>query len=347
MIGAVIFIVILLVSTMTGGPEAPPPAGSDGTQGQPGDAAGKPPAPPEDLIETVVAKVTIPKQKQIKPEMIDVVKVPSSLRSSDAVTNVKDVLDHYSLVRIFEKEQILRVRLGESASADVGMAYVIGRGKRAVSVPMQTDRAVGGYVSPGTTVDILGTFRTTGGMITRRVLSKKKILAINDKHIIEKAGAKPAPKAPEPGKDGEPAKEQGFQQIENIQSVTFELSPVEGEKLLMASQNGSLTLEIVHPESASTELRPVHEGQFKTEPGQDAAATEATPTQQVGPPPVRMVEIIRYKTKDVQAVGVRPPTTSAPAGAVATGTPPAVAPQAPSATVQGQLPVGQAPSPRQ
>ncbi|MBI3891839.1 MAG: Flp pilus assembly protein CpaB [Candidatus Wallbacteria bacterium] len=348
--GGMIFLVMLAQFMMSGPePTAPPqgPAGSDGPK--PGTPGG-PPAAVEDFLDAVVAKVTIPKQTKIKPEMIDVAKIPASLRHSDAATSVKDVLDHFSLVKIFEKEQILKVRLGESTSADVGLAYVISRGKRAVSIPITTDRAVGGYVNPGMTVDVLGTFRSGTGTLTRRVLSHKKILAINDKHIIEKGGTKSPVKSTEPGKENEPAKDQGFQQIDGIQSVTFELDPQEGEKLLMAAQNTSLSLEIVHPDSADTPIAPVDQTMYTMPPGREPApgqpgAQPGQPGQPQGPPPVQMVEVIRYKSKEMQAVGLTPLVTSTPPAPGVTGTASAVTPTATPPGAPGQLVPAPAPTP--
>lgn len=322
-IAAVLILVLLAMSQMTGTQDPQRPSGtSDGT---PGGITQTAPAADEETSSVVTATVNIPKQRKIRPEMIKLTKVPVSLRHTDAATDTKQVIDHFSLVGIFEKEQILLQRLGESSSADVGMSYVIQRGKRAVSLPIRTENAVGGYISPGMLVDILGSFRAATGVITKPVLQRVKILAINDKYIIEKTTGKPPPKAPEPGKEAEAQKSEGFQQIDNIQTVTFEVSPDEAEKLLLSSANAQLFLQIVNQESGA-ELPPgevsesdVREFKRPVTTALETPIATAPVSDQPQQPVIHQYEIIRYTTKEMQTVAENP-LTSQTAQVTTTGT---------------------------
>ncbi|MBI4871294.1 MAG: Flp pilus assembly protein CpaB [Candidatus Riflebacteria bacterium] len=312
MIAGAIFLGAFVFSYLNG-PQESTPATPDGSATAPGAEPVTPAT--EQEVDAVQAVVNIRKHTRIHPEMIAMTKVPISLRHTDAATEVKQVVDRFALVNIYPKEQVLMARLGETSSADVGLSYVLQRGKRAVSIPITTDRAVGGYISPGMVVDILGTFRGPAGLITKPVMQAAKILAINDKHIVEKATVKPAPTpAPQPGAEQEARKDTGFDVIDNISTVTFETSAEDAERLILASANSQLHLEIVNPDNARGESIPeVHEAELKqlkkpTAPIDQPLATQQAP---VGPPQptIHKYEIIRYKSKETQTVAEIPPTS--------------------------------------
>ncbi len=292
--GAVMIAILGILNLFTGGEEPEvelptKPAVEEATEG---------------TVKVIVAKVTIDKQTRIKESMLETIEVPISQAQSGGATSVKSVLDNFSMVRIFEREQLLMARLGESSSADVGLAYVLQRNKRAFSIRMSTDRAVGGYIAPGMIVDIIGAFTTQSGPVTRPVLQRVKILAINDNHIVSRDGKQPKVQADpnDPNKKAE-----GFDQINPVQTVTFELTPVEAEKLMLAATSATLHMEIVHPDAAVEQLDVVN---IELVTGPDKRPEPGAPPSE-GPAPIieKKYEIIRFNQTSQQSVKIFPETT--------------------------------------
>ncbi|MGO8814377.1 MAG: Flp pilus assembly protein CpaB [Terriglobia bacterium] len=104
--------------------------------------------------------------------------------------------------------------------AGAGLSVAIPDGMRAVSVGVDDVVAVAGFVTPGTLVDVLVTGTTGGGSITRTILEHVKVLTVGQ----------------------EVASENGKPQKGTV--VTLLLSPEDGEKLTLASQEGKIHLAL-------------------------------------------------------------------------------------------------------
>jgi pilus assembly protein CpaB len=110
--------------------------------------------------------------------------------------------------------------------AHAGLASVIDPTRRAISVKVDPVIGVAGFVVPGTRVDVLVTIMPDYGdkPVSKVILQDVEVLAIDQK--VEEA------------KEGEP---------ELVQVVTFELDPVQTEKLTHAFHNGRLQLALRNP----------------------------------------------------------------------------------------------------
>ena len=74
--------------------------------------------------------------------------VPVSMKPQDAFTRIEEVTDRPVIAAIMKDEPILRQRLAERGSG-AGLAPIIPRGFRAVSVRVNDVIGVAGYVEPG------------------------------------------------------------------------------------------------------------------------------------------------------------------------------------------------------
>lgn len=117
----------------------------------------------------------------------------------------------------------------ETAEGPEGLAGVVRRRGRAVSIPLGEAGAVGGWVRPNDHVDVLGTFRdpSTHEMTTVTLLQNVVVLA---------TGAE----AGRFGGAGEGARSFG--------NVSLLVLPEEAEMLVLAQELGSLSLALRHPE---------------------------------------------------------------------------------------------------
>lgn len=203
----------------------------------------------EERVPVVIARVDLPARTRTTAGMMELVWVPASVRHSDAATNVKCLLDHQLLVDVLAREQLLLGWFGES-SRWCGKPSRRPGPLRAVSIPITMDRAVGGYVDVDQHVDVIGTFRTPRGLVTKPVVRSVRVLAINGRPLeirnSEPPTAVSAVSVWSPLRTHPPA---GFGVYHHdIQAVTLEVTPEEAEKLALAVRTTQLHLAIMNPD---------------------------------------------------------------------------------------------------
>ena len=132
-------------------------------------------------------------------------------------------------------------------------------GMRAVTLRLDKVRGVAGFITQGDYVDLIGSFSAEGRNITKYVLTKVKILAMNTVFVatnapLDKDGKPlPSPAAdaapPQPGASPTPAQQQARDRIQGqeVSLVTFEVPPAEAERLIVASEQARLYLVLRSP----------------------------------------------------------------------------------------------------
>jgi pilus assembly protein CpaB len=124
-------------------------------------------------------------------------------------------------------EPITEARLAPTSVTTGGVAAIISMNKRAMSVKVDKVVGVSGYLHPGNRVDVLVTLNQQKGEVTSPVT---KIVLEN---ILVLASG---PEFTEPKKKGEkPAQ---------VDVITLEVTPQEGEKLALAATEGKLQLAL-------------------------------------------------------------------------------------------------------
>ena len=122
-------------------------------------------------------------------------------------------------------EPIFESALAPSSIKSGGMAAVVQPNKRAMAVKVDKVVGVSGFVYPGNRVDILVTLQDPGhdkGAITKTVLENMLVLATGVD--VEKTGKQEKPS--------------------QVDVITLEVTPVEGEKLALAATQGKLQLAL-------------------------------------------------------------------------------------------------------
>lgn len=130
------------------------------------------------------------------------------------------------LYPIKANELILESRLAPSSIKGGGMAAVVSKGKRAMAVKVDKVVGVSGFVYPGNRVDILVTMKTAGGegqnALTKIVLENVLVLATGAE--VDTSGKQEKPT--------------------QVDVITLEVTPEEGEKLALAASEGKLQLAL-------------------------------------------------------------------------------------------------------
>jgi len=131
------------------------------------------------------------------------------------------------LYPIKANEPILESRLAPTSMKSGGMAAVVGKDKRAMAVKVDKVVGVSGFVFPGNRVDILVTMTMKSGgegqnALTKIVLENVLVLATGSE--VDTSGKQEKPT--------------------QVDVITLEVTPEEGEKLALAASEGKLQLAL-------------------------------------------------------------------------------------------------------
>jgi len=182
----------------------------------------------EKLLDVVVATVDIDPRQIITSEMIEVKKMPEQFAHPLAFSSSKEIVGKVAKERILSGEAILKNRVLKERDSS-RLSSMIPPGKRAVTVSVNGVSGVAGMLQPGDFVDIMATFdeNIAGEDITTLFLQNIEILAVAQE--IES----------KENKDKEKAKG-GKEET----TITFLVTPWEGEQLALAGEKGILRLAL-------------------------------------------------------------------------------------------------------
>ena len=172
------------------------------------------------MINVVYAATGLPVGARVRAADVKLVAVPVSVRPHDSFSRVEDVIDRPVIATIVQNEPILKERLAEPGSG-AGLAPMIPRGFRAVSVRVNDVIGVAGSVQPGMKVDVLVTGHPPQSeeTFTRTVLQNIPVLS--------------AGQVLQPDSKG---------QAINATVVTLQVTPHEAEMLTLATDGGHIQL---------------------------------------------------------------------------------------------------------
>ncbi len=158
--------------------------------------------------------------------------LPEMVPPTEVFGDLETVVGRTPKAQILTNEPVRKERLA-SAEAGVGLNALIRKGMRAMTVQVDDQSGVGGFIQPGNYVDVIVTIRPddqTGRSkwATETILSGIPVLT------VASTTPKEAPKDDE-AKRRTPARKQK-------PSVTLELSPEQAEKLALAVSKGDIHL---------------------------------------------------------------------------------------------------------
>jgi len=152
------------------------------------------------------------------------VKVPSVATPEGSFNSLEKVVGRVTLTRIAAREPIINSRLATEGSS-AGLSAIIPEGYRAMSVRVDDEVGIAGFVMPGTLVDVLAVItpqNNTQGPISKIVLQNIKVLAS--------------------GQDLDQPKNE--REANSVRSVTLQVTPEQAEKLNLSASEGRLRLAL-------------------------------------------------------------------------------------------------------
>jgi pilus assembly protein CpaB len=171
----------------------------------------------------VIAATDIPLGTRIEAQHITLVRYPNELVPDQAMVQESEVLGRVSIGDIPAKTPVLSRQLA-GLGAQPGLSGVTPAGMRAVSVRVDEASSVGGFVSPGTYVDVIAIMQPQldgAHQVSKVILQKVRVLA-GGQQMKNSSEGKPS----------------------LVNTVTLEVTPAQAEKLKLAEAEGRLQLSI-------------------------------------------------------------------------------------------------------
>ena len=231
----------------------------------------------QEPIALIVAAKDLPEGTAVEAIHLTTANVPQQFAQPYAVRTPEELVGKVTLAPIAAGEQVLLNKLRRPEEAPIGSALstLMPKGKRAVTITVDTITGVGGFVRPGDMVDVLWTVRMPqagqeeGQVVTLTLFQDVPALAIGH----EVAGGSSGPKS---------SKERAEEPSAFL--VTLALTPQEAALLLYVREQGRIQLSLrprgdkgqqvnVPPAGMSTLMQSVL--------GKDAVAPPPKPTRNV------------------------------------------------------------------
>jgi len=231
----------------------------------------------------VVAALPIPLGTPLKAEDLQVKQWPEDLAPDSSYQDLNAVIGRVMKTEVIAGEPILSTKLAPTGSGG-GVPGLIPAGMRAFTVAVNVVSGVGGFILPGTRVDVLATVSPSGmknGTTTKTILQNVEVLAVDQ--TFNKNSEEPLV----------------------VKSVTLVVSPDEAEKLALASNEGKL--QLVLRNGADLEMRitdGVKISQFNGQaepppPGPRVILPQPAPekVEEEEEAPTRVVEVLRANVR--------------------------------------------------
>ena len=186
-----------------------------------------------DLRQVVIAKIDIQEMDTIDDRKIQITTVPGSYVMPGAFSKIEDLYNTIATTPIKKGEQITSPRV-TYPGGKTGLSRQISEGKRAISIQISEDEAVGKLIKPGDRVDILSLLDYGSGRI--EMMKVKTVL--QDVYVLA-TGKRVTNEIPLVGlKVDKEIKRLNLNTYTNFNTITFELSPSESQKLLFLRKVG-------------------------------------------------------------------------------------------------------------
>jgi len=191
-------------------------------------------------VPVVVAAEGIPVGARLTSDQLRVVAWPSSNQVPGAFSNPKDLVDRGTIATIAENEPITAYKVA-GPEAGAGLPPIIPAGMRAISVRVNEVVGVAGFVVPGTRVDVIVSVNDPGAgngaePMARTVISNVLVLTAGTRY------------------DRQPAN--GNEEPQRASVVTLAVLPEDGERIALASVQGTLSLALRNPVDADPTQTP-------------------------------------------------------------------------------------------
>jgi len=186
-------------------------------------------------VDVVVAAKDLEEGTALEPTHLKTAAIPEAFVQPYSARTVGDVVGRVTMAPVAEGEQLLlnKLRRPDAVPRDATLSRLTPKGKRAVTIAVDTISGVGGFIQPGDAVDVLWTIRVPspgqatiptsqpqGDLVTLTLFQDVPVLAV---------GGQIKPQAMRPSA---------------ADTVTLALTPQETSFLLFAREQGRIQLSL-------------------------------------------------------------------------------------------------------
>src|SRR5262245_61171790 len=176
------------------------------------------------LGRIVIATVEIPLGEKITLDQLTSVQLPADAIPHRSFASPDKLVDRVTSTRVAAREPLTVSRLAPEG-ATAGLSGLIPPGYRALTVKVDDEAGIAGFLYPGTIVDVLAVINPGGGndqSVSKIVLQNIKVLASGSELDQRENGREP----------------------ENVKTVTLLVTPEQAESLTLSSTEGRLRLAL-------------------------------------------------------------------------------------------------------
>jgi pilus assembly protein CpaB len=182
----------------------------------------------------VVAALAIPFGQQIDEAYVRVIQWPRDGVPDGSFESTDEVIDKVANQRIMPGEVVFESRIVDHASGST-LSSIIAPNKRALTVRVNDVIGVAGFLLPGNHVDVIASHKHNrkDKTHTHTILRSLKVLAVDQSASADKE--KPVV----------------------VRAVTLEVTPKQAERLVQATEEGSVQLALRNPNDLIVKIAPV------------------------------------------------------------------------------------------
>lgn len=187
---------------------------------------------PHKKITVVTAARELTQGVTLKADDLVVKEIPEELLPDLTFVGSDEVVGRVPTERILAGEILREERLADP-QAGKGLNAIIPQGMRALSLNLNNEAAVSGFLNPGNFVDVLLTVSSEGAPVTTVTLEQAVLVVAVDDRLDEfkGSGRKTKGKGGSGGAKGRP-------------SVTLAVTPQQGERIVHANNQGNISLTL-------------------------------------------------------------------------------------------------------
>ncbi len=227
------------------------------------------------LVKVVVASKPLDTGTPLTADDLTLIDWPSNAPIDGTFHKPEDLNGRIVMYPIAFKEPV-REGLLAAPGATVGLTAKIPDGMRAVAIVTNEVNNVSGFLLPGSHVDVLVSFRQDGAKdpMTTTVLQDIQVLSTGEKL--------------QPDVNGKP---------QNVKVVTLLLSPDDSEKLLLATNQGTVQFVLRNASDQDKPvIKPVNMKELQTgaTPATPVVVARKAPTAAAPPKPANIYEVETY-----------------------------------------------------
>lgn len=205
-------------------------------------------------VDVVVAVKDIPAESLIEPGLLTFAKVPERFAQPYSVRDPNQLFGLVTVADIAAGEQVLtnKIKRPEDIIQATTLSSIVPKGKRAVTITVNTLTGVGGFVRPGDLVDVLWTLPLPGPdknhpeLVTLTLFQEVNVVAVQREIAGQLASAAPVEGENDENTDGQhhASSSVSGEGKEGEYTATLALAPQEISFLLFAREQGRIQLAL-------------------------------------------------------------------------------------------------------